>query len=362
MINIPQSRATAALQTAFIADTLAMPVHWYYNPADIFKAFPGGIKQFEDAPDFHPSSIMSLHSTRQGGRATTSQHQKQVVGDVILKGRQHFWGQANLHYHHGMKAGDNTLNAHCARLVLRCLAKGYSRETFLDDYIRFMCADPPPHPDTYAESYHRGFFANYIQGTPPMKCAAITHDTASVGGLVTVAPLIITCAFQGQPLSSVQKLARAHLALTHPDDELARVCNYYAELLVRLMTCEPDTATDILEDIARRSVSLSLSALVKKNKSDMEVVGRQFSPACYISDAWPSVLYFAYRYHHSAHQALIANTNVGGDNVHRGFILGTIMGLIAGSASDSLFGQLSDNDALQQEISNAFSQIKAPVL
>lgn len=362
MNTTSHSRATAALQTAFIADALAMPVHWYYNPADILKAFPGGIKKFEDAPDFHPSSIMSLHSTRQGGRATTSQHQQQVVGDVILKGRQQFWGEANQHYHRGMKAGDNTLNAHCARLVLRALAKGYSRQTFLDDYIRFMCADPPPHPDTYAESYHRGFFANYVQGTHAMKCAAITHDTASIGALVTAAPLIITCAFHGHPLSSVQQLARAHLALTHPDDELAQVCDYYAELIVRLLHCESDNATDILEDIAKRSVNLSLPALVKKNKSDIEVVGRQFSPACYISDAWPSVLYFAFRYSHSAHQALFANTQVGGDNVHRGFVLGTIIGLMAGGAPAPLFSQLSDSDALLQEISDAFSQIKQPVL
>ena len=75
------ARATAALKNAFIGDSLAMPVHWYYNPADILKAFPLGIKQFEDAPEFHPSSIMSLHSTQRGGRSNlVSMSQKEIVG------------------------------------------------------------------------------------------------------------------------------------------------------------------------------------------------------------------------------------------------------------------------------------------
>lgn len=50
---------------------------------------------------------------------------------------------------------------------------------------------PMHYPDTYAESYHRGFFANLAKGRLPEKCGAVTHDTASVGGLVTVAPIAI---------------------------------------------------------------------------------------------------------------------------------------------------------------------------
>ena len=74
-------RAIAALQNAFIGDALAMPVHWFYNPSDIYRIFPLGVEQFEDAPAFHPSSIMSLHSTRQGGRANKERNvEKEIVG------------------------------------------------------------------------------------------------------------------------------------------------------------------------------------------------------------------------------------------------------------------------------------------
>ncbi|MFD3350632.1 ADP-ribosylglycohydrolase family protein [Alteromonas macleodii] len=142
MSSLSIKRAKAALKNAFIGDALAMPVHWYYNPADIYKAFPLGIEQFEDAPSFHPSSIMSLHSTQQGGRANkASANQKEIVGDVILKGKRQYWGKNNIHYHHGMKAGENTLNANCARIVLSRALKGYNENEFLTQYISFMRAD-----------------------------------------------------------------------------------------------------------------------------------------------------------------------------------------------------------------------------
>ena len=68
-MKLQQLRTDAALKNLFVADALAMPVHWYYNPLDIEKAFPGGITRLEAAPEYHPGSIMSLHSTAKGGRA-----------------------------------------------------------------------------------------------------------------------------------------------------------------------------------------------------------------------------------------------------------------------------------------------------
>ena len=59
-MNLQQRRASAALKNLFVADALAMPVHWYYNPLDIEKAFPGGISRLQAAPEYHPASIMSL--------------------------------------------------------------------------------------------------------------------------------------------------------------------------------------------------------------------------------------------------------------------------------------------------------------
>ena len=268
MASLKIERAKAALKNAFIGDALAMPVHWFYNPADIYKAFPLGIEQFEDAPTFHPSSIMSLHSTQQGGRANkASASQKEIVGEVILKGKRQYWGKDNVHYHQGMKAGENTLNAHCARIVLICALKGYDANEFLNQYINFMRADEPKHSDTYAESYHRGFFANLEQGIPAEKCGAVTHDTASIGAFVSVTPLAIVEAAKNTALNEIQQLCRKHLYLTHPDESLASVCDVYVELIYKLAHREHESPKDILDEVARNSAGLNLSSLMAKNKT-----------------------------------------------------------------------------------------------
>ena len=46
-----------------------------------------------------------------------------LLGDVINHGKHDFWGRPGVHYHQGMKAGENTLNSVCARLVMRDVAE-----------------------------------------------------------------------------------------------------------------------------------------------------------------------------------------------------------------------------------------------
>jgi ADP-ribosylglycohydrolase len=369
-----QERARAALQNLFVADSLAMPVHWFYRVGDIFAAFPNGVGAFEAPPERHPSSIMSLHSTAQGGRKASAKAAPDVVGDVILKGRRQHWDRANVHYHVGMAAGDNTLNAHCARLLMRTLAEaeqtrvhaqgvengsehdGQSSAYCVDDfaarYIDFMTADAPQHPDTYAESYHRGFFHNYAQGLPARKCAAVTHDTASVGGLVTIAPLALQSLLNGVPLEEVQSQCREHLMLTHPSAELAGVCDAYVSLVAQLLLRpddEPFTNEQLLQSVSARTRKALLAA-IDKQAPDSEVVGRMLSPACYISDSWPALLYFLCRYRDQPQQALLANTHVGGDNVHRGAVLGVLLGLLRGQSEQAWFSRLVDEKAIDHEI------------
>ena len=347
-------RATAALKLLYVADALSMPVHWYYSPLDIVKAFPEGIKKFEAAPKMHPSSIMSLHSTNAGGRgAQTSATQKEVVGDIILKGKRQFWGVANQHYHQGLPAGENTLNAYCARLVTRTLTlhKGrYDVDLFLENYIAFMTSDTPLHPDTYAESYHRGFFANLIKGLPHTKCGALTHDTASVGGLVTIAPIAISELLIDRSVPRVQALCLEHLFLTHPDTKLGKVCSAYVALIDALLFRDKDDARNQIAATAQQSAGIDLEKLLHKKRDDNEVIGGLFSKACYIDDSWPSLLYLAYKYLDTPKQALLANTNLGGENCHRGSVLGVLVGLATADSLDELFSQLAHGPQIESEL------------
>lgn len=358
-----------SLQGLFVGDALSMPVHWYYRRGDIWRAFPpNGIERMEAAPAEHPSSIMSLHSQQGGGRAqVNSKSLPQVVGSVILKGREKYWNRSGVHYHHGMPAGENTLNAWCARLMMQWISgrPTYDADDWLDAYISFMTADPPDHPDTYAESYHREFFANWQRGVKPKDCGGVTHDTPSMGALVTVAPLALALLqreeLRGNDLDSnlelVQRTCCEHVALTHPDGHLIQVVAEYVRLLYRLIWTDTSPVELFLE-ASRASGGKGLTEQDLLVAADSAIVGERYSLACYISDSWPSVCYLAARYWQTPAMGLLNNTNLGGENAHRGAVLGTLLGAAeqpmdtkpADSSLDQLFAQLRHQEELAAEI------------
>jgi len=366
---LKRQRVKAALANLFVGDALSMPVHWFYNPGDILRAFgPHGIDGLHAAPSHHPSSIMSLHSTSHGGRSKrTGQDQiigKSVIGDVILKGRKHLWNQTNVHYHHGMLAGENTLNAWCAHELITLLCElqalpqpqVYSTQIWADRYINFMTAEPPAHPDTYAESYHRGFFANWLAGNAPTECGAVTHDTPSMGALVTLAPLALALL----PTHSIEQtcdICRDHIQLTHPDAQLMKVVNAYVQLMHALLEhSDPQTIVTLLGDAAAVIAGTNLLELLQHNRGDAHIVGRTYSLACYITDSWPSVCYLAARYHASVKQALLTNTNLGGENAHRGSVLGTLLGLSCATIANPWYEQLALNPQLDDLLERYLNQ------
>ena len=89
-----------------------------------------------------------------------------------------------------------------------------------------------------------------------------------------------------------------------------------------------------------------------KNWQDQHVIGPIFSPACYIEHSVPSVLFLLAKYQHDAEQALIANAEVGGDNCHRGAILGALLGAAGGQGvfPDRWVEQLYEKEAILSEI------------
>jgi ADP-ribosyl-[dinitrogen reductase] hydrolase len=294
---------------------------------------------------------MSLASTGAGGRGTQA---GSIVGDVILKGKKKFWGVSGTHYHRGMKAGENTLNALCARVLMRSMtgAKAYSQPSFLRDYVAFM-TEPDTHNDTYAESYHRDFFSNWALGVAPEKCAGPEkHDTPSVGGFVTLPPLVI--ASLDLPEDDFARTIKSHLFLTHKSESLATYAQLYATLL-----------RDVLKGADLRAsaqatgmrLGLNMEEILSRGLPDNEVVGGMFGNACYISDSFPCVLYLAVKYAESMEDGLLANTNAGGECCHRGSVLGSLLGAALGTRTtpDALIQGLSAHASLQVEI-EAFSE------
>lgn len=313
-------RMRGAFYGELIADALAMPVHWYYSTADIDRDF-GRVADYAAPKARHPSSIMSLSNTGGAGRGGQA---GSVIGDVINHGKKHRWGVPGVHYHEGMAAGDNTLNALCARLLVRTISSTgrYDTADFLKAYVTFMTT-PGSHNDTYAESFHRIFFANWARGVPPEKCAGDDgHNIASAGGLVLppAAALFAAVAAGGPTLTPAGLAAGveagvAQMYATHRSDELARSVRVYCGLLVKLLYGAPVRPA---AEEAGRALGVDVAALSARGADDRSVIGRGvFSSACYISDSLPALLYLLHKYAGDPQAALVAQTNVGGENCHR---------------------------------------------
>ena len=93
------------LAGALIADALAMPGHWYYDREALRRDY-GELADFRDPLPVHPDSIL-----------WRSHYEAQNERGDILHGRAKYWGQRGVHYHQGLKAGENTLNFQLLRVL-----------------------------------------------------------------------------------------------------------------------------------------------------------------------------------------------------------------------------------------------------
>ena len=129
------------------------------------------------------------------------------------------------------------------------------------------------------------------------------------------------------------------------------------DLINALLFREPEqSALEVLVGFGTRAVGGDVQLLIQKTDNDNEVIGARFSKACYISGSWPGVLYLACKYLRDPKAGLLSNTNLGGDNVHRGAVLGLILGLAANDGMDSWFSQLTEAAAIDREIKDLLGQ------
>lgn len=311
---IDPSRFDAAWWGSFIGDALAMPVHWYYTreriPADY-----GNITGYLPPHNPHPDSML-----------WRSQYASTGTTDDILHDQARWWGgPRDIHYHQFLHAGENTLNVCIAALLAQSLIDcgRYDRDDFAHRYIDFMLT-PASHGDTYVEACHRAFFQRYAQGLELEDCGI---EDAHIGGLATLTPLIL---FHARDRDAMQQAVASHVELTHKGPVAAAAAAVFADLLYCSLQGEPMT------EALRHAGPEGHPALAwpyaewAATRADEDVVGTQFSPACYLGDSLPATLYLAVKYAGDLRAGLLANVRLGGDNCHRGVVLGALLGAQCG--------------------------------
>ncbi|MBU6326913.1 MAG: ADP-ribosylglycohydrolase family protein [Verrucomicrobia bacterium] len=304
-------RLHAGYEGSLVADALAMPGHWYYDRAALQRDY-GTLDHFMAPRNPHPGSIL-----------WRSRYEPINARGDILREQAQYWGQREIHYHQFLAAGENTLNFKLAAELYSMVRErgGYDADAWLNRYIDRML-EPGWHRDTYLEEYHRAFFTRYAQGKALRKCGISDEH---IGGLATVPALV--AALGGLPLDEILRTVKEHVGLTHAHANVLRAAATLTRLLVAV------AAGDSLREAMQREAGDWISGTKAeswKNQPDQHVIGARFSPACYIAEAMPAALYLVWKYHDDFTAGITANAMVGGDNCHRGAVVGSLLGAACG--------------------------------
>jgi len=307
MNNVLEDRCAGMISGAYIADALAMPAHWYYDRTALREDY-GVIRSYLPPKHPHPDSILWRSSY-------TPLNER---GDILREQAQ-YWGQPGMHYHPFLRPGENTLNLQLVRLLDESLTAkgGYDLDDYLKRYIDFMLT-PGRHRDTYAEEYHRHFFTRLARGSKPQRCGGTDFH---IGGLASVG--LLSARLGKDASAAVQE----HVGFSHGDPDVLDAAKTLTRMLFDLLLGEPLRET-ILHH-GGRWFSERKAATWSKDP-DLVVIGRHVSPACYIRESFPASLYLAWKYADDFEAAVVANTMVGGDNCHRGAVIGALVGAACG--------------------------------
>ncbi|MGB1127711.1 MAG: ADP-ribosylglycohydrolase family protein [Opitutales bacterium] len=303
-------RLQNALLGALVADAVAMPVHWYYDTAAMDRDY-GPLKGYAAPRNPHPDSIL-----------WRSHYQARNKQADILHDQARYWGQRQVHYHQFLPAGDNTINFLLGVQLYRSTVRAgrYDPDRWLETYIALM-RKPGWHRDTYLEEYHRAFFDNWASGKPPAQCGI---KDIHIGGLAQV-PFLIAALDALGPMDTEAWVAtvRQHVGLTHRGAAVARAAETLTRLLLRIAQ-----GLDVPSALDEQAGDWITPARLDTWSAfdDRRVVGQQLTMACYLPESFTAALYIAHKYAGDFSAGVLANARCGGDNCHRGAVVGSLLG------------------------------------
>ncbi|KAL3918576.1 MAG: hypothetical protein SGILL_004171 [Bacillariaceae sp.] len=333
-----ENRLRGALWGFLAGDALSSPTHWYYGgKRQIVNEYGHEITDYTKPNQKLAGSILNKSDLNGGGRSKGfgMSKGKTIIGDFINHGKQDLWSpKKSIHYHATLQKGENTLEVSIARVLMKSIvANGgtFNADHFRDAYVKFMTT-PGSHNDTYASTCHRMFFANLIFRQLPAKdCPDNDHHN------VDILPTIVALAGVGNDDSrTVQQAAAECAGVTRKSAVLGNVSSLWADVVVSAVRDDDgDMFEQSLNDFSRQSI---------RRLPNPRVDDSSTMSACYLSSALPGLVDMVAKYRPDrsrnmktstnsgeiAWQGLLANANVGGENVHRGSVLGAVLGARAG--------------------------------
>lgn len=334
--SIVENRLRGALWGMFAGDALAAPTHWYYGGFSQIQSDYGssGITTYTKPVKSLAGSILNKSDPNGGGRRSVGGGEFEgdeifIIGDIINHGKLKFWDpNESYHYHATLQAGENTLEMQLARVLMKSIVDTngiFQEENFRNAYIQFMTTKGS-HNDVYASTCHRMFFANLtFQKKDPKDCPDNDgHNVDTIDGLIlpTITALA-AIAKKDVTIHDIQSAAARTAAVTRSSALLEKYSEVWAGLLYAAINSKDGRISEPLENAAR---ALGMNSPRSDRKID------QMS-ACYLSQSLPPTFDVLSKYTQQGNNtwnALLANANIGGENVHRGAVLGAVLGACQG--------------------------------
>lgn len=261
-----------AIMASFIADALALGVHWVYDTGAI-KGKYGRLDKMID-PELAP-----YHKNRKKGEFT--------------------------HYGDQMMCLLKSLDSH----------SGFDPAGFAADWQELFESY-----DGYMDQATKQTLDNFKTGQ-----TVSGSMSSDLGGAARIAPLAL---FYGDDKEAFIKAAVAQTAMTHNQPAVISTARFFAAVAVNVL--QGDTPIAALEknlaQIDNQDVSTMVSDGLASKGEDTRKTISQFGQMCSVSGALQSCVHLIATYENDLETALIENIMAGGDSSARGMLAGFIIG------------------------------------
>ena len=294
----------AMVLASFLADSLALGVHWIYDTARIENEF-GAVDTLLKPP------ADSYHPTKDKGDFT--------------------------HY------GDQTF------VLLESLS----------DQKRFDLDDFSSRWRTFFKNYHgyidkatKATLQNFSRGIPPDDAGSSSADLA---GASRIAPLVFC---YRDDLQTLIECAKTQVRMTHNNAVVIDSGEFFAR--VSRMVLRGMTPVSAMEEVSNQGFEKSpivnwvKTGIESKGMESVSAIAR-FGQSCHTEEAFPGVVHLIARYENNLKEALSQSARAGGDSAARGMLVGMVLGAHLGE--EGLPGEWVSGLKKEKEISELLDRI-----
>jgi ADP-ribosylglycohydrolase len=290
--------------SSFVADSLALGVHWMYDTARIEREF-GRVDTF-----LKPASD-SYHPTKERGEFT--------------------------HY------GDQTF------VLLESLAakRGFDLDDFAARWRRLFEGY-----DGYYDQATKTTLQNFSLDKSPVDAGSPSND---LSGASRVAPLVFC---YRDDLGTLVEAARDQTRMTHNDPHVIDGAEFFAR--VSWLVLRGTSPMAALEEVSNERFDNSSlwrwvrDGIESKAAESVSTIAR-FGQSCHVDDAFAGVVHLIAKYEDNLEEALVQGVMAGGDSAGRGMVVGMVLGAHLGE--QGLPGQWVSGLLKRREIMDLLDKI-----